>query len=353
MVEQIAEIVTVTGTRSRNAMPFAAVKIMLGSIDLADKIDPRFLRLDIVEKAGGEADEFTLEINDNDGNFDIPKRGVTLSIALGWTRGAGLPIGIVSKGTFKIDEASFDGPPDKITIKGRSANFTKNFHTRRAQNYHGDTLQSILSAIAAREGVKLQLDSELKSQIVPAIAQTAQSDADLLRSLSQRFDAIGSIKNGILLFTKIGEINTPRGTKIPSFNISRNMTSHVSFEACERDNSNGVEAVHHDKATGQKHLVREGHNPNDPRAPRRLKKRHHNAQNASHHAKAANGRAKRAGFKLNIDLAYGRPDLFPNQKVTLEGFKSEIQSKNWVIKELNHSLDGSGGLQTRLSLESP
>lgn len=75
---------------------------------------------------------------------------------------------------------------------------------------------------------------------------------------------------------------------------------------------------------------------------------------ASRLAKTNEGRedTTRAGAKLTLPLIYGRPDITPETKITVTGFKAEINAQKWIVAETEHSMDGSGGSQTRLQLES-
>ena len=49
-------------------------------------------------------------------------------------------------------------------------------------------------------------------------------------------------------------------------------------------------------------------------------------------------------------LATGRPDLFPEIPVTVQGFKPEIDATHWLITLATHRLDSSG-LITTLDME--
>jgi Phage protein D len=56
-----------------------------------------------------------------------------------------------------------------------------------------------------------------------------------------------------------------------------------------------------------------------------------------------------AQFKLK--LALGRPDLFTEMPVEVDGFKPEINSTKWTIAKCSHSLNKSGGFTTEVELE--
>jgi hypothetical protein len=69
-------------------------------------------------------------------------------------------------------------------------------------------------------------------------------------------------------------------------------------------------------------------------------------------AKAEATRTGRAKAKFEGNLGLGQPHIFPDTLITLTGFKSEIEKQKWAVAEATHTIDGSGGLTSRLSLET-
>ena len=58
---------------------------------------------------------------------------------------------------------------------------------------------------------------------------------------------------------------------------------------------------------------------------------------------------RRAG---SISLARGRPDLYPEQRIDVTGFKAGIDGE-WLVSRVNHTITGSAGFTTSLELETP
>jgi hypothetical protein len=59
----------------------AGIRLILDDdTDLADKIDPRFVSLTLVEKRDGSADELTLSLQNADGKLAVPTAGRILSL---------------------------------------------------------------------------------------------------------------------------------------------------------------------------------------------------------------------------------------------------------------------------------
>jgi phage protein D len=330
-------------------VPKAAWKVTLNGVDLTDKIAPRLLALTLTEKREDEADELELTLDDGDGKLDIPAAGATLRVFLGWESGDGVPIGLVDKGTFHVDEASWSAPPDVINVRGRSAKFTDVFRVRRERAYVNATLAQVLGDIAAANGLTARIDAALGAQTV-TLGHGAISDAALLNRLGKRFDATATIKADFLLFNPIGKGKTATGAPIPAETIDRSQTTGASYERAERDQYDGAEAVYHDKGTATRHTVSAGGGGSGP--AKRLRRVYANEAHAQQAADAENCRMKRAGVRLELPLALGRPDLYPDRPITVTGFKAEIDAKAWLIAEAQHSMDSSGGAVTRLTLEA-
>lgn len=75
-----------------------------------------------------------------------------------------------------------------------------------------------------------------------------------------------------------------------------------------------------------------------------------NEQSAKRAAAAKWLKLQRGVAEFNITLAEGRADLYPEMPVTVTGFKPTIDSHQWVISRVTHTIDGNGFI-THLELE--
>jgi len=332
-------------------LPRAAWRVTLDGTDLTERLAPRLVSLTLRETRGDEADQVDIVVTDHDGKLTIPPTGVTLTVELGWERGSGLPLGLIDKGTFLVDEVKFRGPPDQLTIRARAADFTDALKKRRERAFVGKTLSVILNAIAADNKLTAQVHDRLKSKIIPALGAGAMSDAALLKALGRRFDAVATIKKSRLIFAPIGLSETASGKPLPAATIDRTDTAgSFDYGRNERDNIKGVEAVWHNRATGKRETVSVGEGGSSKAT--RLRQVYATRADAEAAAQAEYNRKARAQAKLSLTLALGRPDYSPDTAVTLTGFKAEINAQKWLCAELTHTMDGTGGLATALQLES-
>ena len=142
-----------------------------------------------------EADMLDLSLDDSDGLLDIPNRGARLRVAIGWK---GQPL--VDKGVYTVDEIEHSGSPDTLSIRARSADMRTGLTQQRERSYHNQTVHQIITALAGVHKLKPVIGATLADEVVPHLDQTSESDANLLTRLADQFDAIGTVKDGRLLF---------------------------------------------------------------------------------------------------------------------------------------------------------
>ncbi|MGF7149421.1 hypothetical protein FHS96_003072 [Sphingomonas zeicaulis] len=326
----------------------AAFSVTLDGRDLTDRIAPRLLSLSLSEKRGGEADTLELVVHDHDGAMAIPKTGARISVAIGWAQGRDVRVGVVNKGSFKVDEAEWSGPPDIITIRARSADFTSDYRIRKEKSWKDTTVGAIVTEIAGRNDLQPMIAPELASIAVPVLAQDGRSDMALVRALGRKHDAIATVKNGKLIFSPTGKATTSTGKPIPTATIRRSLGDGYSWRLAERDKYDGAEARYHDQDAAERKTVGAG----GEGKRKRLKKVYANEADAKAAAEAENKRIARKGAELSLKLALGQADLYPDRGVAVAGFKPEIDGTKWLISEVTHRLDGQGGFTSELRLET-
>ncbi len=228
---------------------------------------------------------------------------------------------------------------------------TDAFKTRRERSFVGKTVKEIVTTIATANGLTANVEAALGAKVIPALGGGAKSDGALLRALGKRFDAVATIKAGTLIFAPIGTGKTATGTAIPTETIDRSQTDGSGeYSRIDQNEVASVSASWHDKASGtRKRVTVDG--GGDGKA-KRLRKVYASEADAKQAAAAEKSRVARTKAKMTLKLAYGRPDLFPERPIKLTGFKEEINAHRWIIAECSHTMDGSGGCSTSLTLEA-
>ncbi|HBC6264730.1 phage late control D family protein [Citrobacter braakii] len=359
-----------------------AYMLTLDGADITQNFSDRLIGLTMTDNRGFEADQLDIALDDTDGLVELPPRGASLTLWLGWQGSA-----LVNKGSFTVDEIEHRGAPDTLTIRGRSADFRGSLNSRREQSWHDTTLGGIVETIALRNKLTASVADSLKAITIPHIDQTQESDAAFLSRFAERNGASVSVKAGKLLFLKAGSAMTASGKPIPQMTVERGDGDRHQFAIADREAYTGVTAkwLHTRDPKPQKQKVKLKRKPKEqhlralqhPKATKTSakakKKKEQEAREGEYMAgesdnvlelttiyatKAQAMRAAQAKWdkiqrgvaEFSITLATGRADLFPETPVSVKGFKRVIDEQAWIISRVVHSLNGSG-FTTGLELE--
>ena len=335
----------------------------------------RILSVQLTDNRGFEADELTIELDDSDGLLSIPALDSLIKCSLGFKETA-----IVYKGEFKMSEFTHSGAPDRLNITARSADLDEKLAEQQEKSWHKQTLYQIVETIAKKYAYEYLIGQEYQSITIDHIDQTNESDASFLSRLAEQYDAIATIKDKKLLFLPVGAAKTASGKNIEPVIITRMSGDNHSFTYSSTDNYAAVKAFYTEKKTGKKQSViinkdnfdkpkdgaKTGRRPknsasagmaDDGQKIKILRHLYANKANAEQGARAAFKKLKRGLAEFKINLAIGRPDLYPETPVYVSGFKTEIDCEDWMVARVVHSVNDSGytcalELQAKLNLEN-
>lgn len=366
-IASLAEGITTLTTRYDSTLT-ETVKSPGFSITLGEKalteLNDRIMSISLTDNRGFEADQVTLEIDDSDALVALPSRGAKIAVSLGWLGEA-----LVYKGIYTVDEVAHDGPPDRITITARSADFRDEFNVKREVSWHDVTVERVVSAIARRYGLTPHISDVLMDIEIDHADQTQESDMSFLTRMAEMLGAIATVKNGALLFILPGGGVTASGRALPSAAITRSSGDRHRFRIADRDAYTGVRAYWLDlnygkkkkvsvkrrkttKATKEKSSSREGeYMSGEDGNVYVLRKTYQNEEAAKRAAAAKWQQLQRGAAEFSITLARGRAELYPEMHVTVTGFKASIDEQDWIISKAQHDVD-SNGFTTRLDLEA-
>lgn len=343
-----------------------AFSLMMEGKDITANIEKRLMSLTLTDNRGFEADQLDIELDDADGALALPRRGVVLTLSLGWKGQALTP-----KGRFVVDEIEHSGAPDKLTLRARSADFRDTLNIQREASYHDKTLGDIVKTIAKRNKLNVAMDSALEKVKIPHVDQTNESDGSFLTRLAKQEGAMASVKGGKLLFIRQGQGRTASGKPIPAVTIMRGDGDQHRFGLADRGAYTGVTASwlntrepkkKEQVAVKRKRKAKSKAKPKEPEAKQGdylmgtegnvlvLGHTYANKGNAERAAKAAWQKLQRGVATFSIQLARGRAELYPEMPVKVQGFKAEIDAADWLLTTVTHSLSG-GGYTTALELE--
>ncbi|PWF64924.1 late control protein D [Shewanella sp. BC20] len=335
--------------------PTPDFQILVNGKDISPKVKTRLMSLRLTDNRGFEADTVEVQLDDADGELAMPPKGASMQVRIGWKGSA-----LVDKGTYTIDELEHSGPPDSLTIRGKSADMRGTLQQSREQSFHQQSVSSIIDAIAARHQLKAKISDKLKAEVIEHIDQANESDANFLTRLAEQFDAIATVKNGNLLFLQAGLAHNASGVALDRVDITRQSGDSHHFGVADRDAYSGVVAYWQNDKTAKRQTVKakkpKEANPDDVKVivgekeimvgsndnVKTLRHIYANKQNAERAARAMWDKLQRGVATFSITLAMGRPELFPEQPVSVSGFKPPIDNSAWILTRVEHNINDMG-----------
>lgn len=369
--------------------------------DISQLISTRLMSLTLTDSRGFEADQLDIQLNDADGMLSLPPRGAILSLGLGWKNEP-----LTYKGEYTVDEVEHTGAPDSLTIRARSADLRGALTNQQERSFHRTTLGAIVKQIAEENQLKPQISSEMANINIAHIDQANESSINLLQRLAKEHDAIATVKNGSLLFMPAGRGKTVNGQEIPILIITRQQGDSHRFSIAEGDNYEGVKAYWHNTTTGKRgEVIWDKHSKVQKTVKPTMKKvtrvkkdnkgksikgkdgksvkvttyvkgkgrkvnqvsgtqiqsnsekiktlRHTYAseQSAMNAVKRHFDKLQRGVATFSLNLAVGDAELIPEMPIQLQGFKTEIDSSDWIISQVTHNVSPDSGFTTQIECE--
>ena len=342
-----------------------AFRLTMDGADITQRIEKRLISLTLTDNRGFEADQLDIELDDADGLLQLPRRGVRLTLALGWQ---GQPL--IPKGSYTVDEIEHTGAPDRLMLRARSADFRETLNTRREKSWHKTTVGDMVKEIAARHKLAPALGEDMAKMAIDHLDQTSESDASFLMRLARQCGALACVKDGKLLFIRQGQGRTASGKPLPVITLTRSAGDSHRFTLADRDAYTGVIASWlHTREPAKKEITKVKRRrkstarKKEPEAKQGdyligtdenvlvLSRTYASRSNAERAAKMQWERLQRGVATFSIQLARGRADLYTEMPVKVSGFKQQIDGSSWIITTLTHSLSSDGGFTTSLELE--
>lgn len=323
-----------------------AWKVTVDGKDITHTLQPRLMSLQVTDNRGFEQDMVDIELDDSDGSLTLPRRGALLNVWMGF------PNNIVNRGLFVIDEVDHEGPPDKLVIRGKSADFRGSMLKLREQSYHDTTLGAVLGQIASRHKLILALDSDFASEPIAHIDQQDESDAAFATRLCAQFGLVASVKSGRLLAMPSGKGKTASGRAILVRQIKRSDNDTHQFSVADRQAYSGVIAYWQDDKEAKKKTVNAKRKKplkenkellaGSADNVKTLRHVYQSERTAKRAAAAEWDRLQRGVATLNISLARGIPGLTAETPIVVSGWKPQIDACDWVLVRVEDVIDARG-----------
>ncbi|HFH0413725.1 TPA: phage late control D family protein [Salmonella enterica subsp. diarizonae serovar 61:i:z] len=320
--------------------------------DITHDITAYATSITFTDKLSGESDELEVELEDSEQRWRdawYPGMGDTLALQLGFQ---GRPL--TDCGGFSIDEIELSGPPDSVSIRGRSATVTRAMRTKSNRGFENTTLAAIAGRIARKH--KLKLEGQIEPLTLERITQYGESDLAFLKRLAKDYGYMVKVTPEKLIFSHLGKLrDAPVIRTITPEEVSRFTLRDTLHEVYK-----GVKNKHQNSQT--RTLVT--FNADNTTTTRTEKKSASSGMATSSDILNTSDRAQnveeaRAKGKAKLDSKNeykhagtlsleGDLSLRAGGSVTLSGFgKSDGK---WLIISARHSLMRSSGLTTDIDI---
>jgi phage protein D len=296
--------------------------------------------LTVTDEAGLKSDSLDITIDDRD-RFASAAKGDEVKVWLGYEPAP------LYMGRFLVESVSKSGPRRRMTISAKAAEFTGPIRAAKVRSHHGKTLGEIATAIAAEHGLKHVIAPEVAALVIEHMDQQTESDLAFLQRLATRSGAVFKVADGNLLLTKRGSKTLPSGEANVSTTIRPADVASWEWESGGRTDYKAVACTYRDDATGERKTAVAG----DPASTSKHRDRrlYGSKAEAEVAAKAQLDDCARGKVSARIETSLGRPEVFAECEVVLEGFDYEVDGA-YRVKSVRHTLDG-GGLRSSITLE--
>jgi phage protein D len=167
--------------------------------------------------------------------------------------------------------------------------------------------------------------------------------------LAERYDAVGKISNGTLVFTEQGKATAEDGRPMPTINIERKQGDRHRHVRKGRLEYGGVKTFWWDLKKAKRMDYTAGGGGGKIKM---IKGEFPTKVEAIDAANAEFNRLGRDASTMELTLSKGKPECCAEQIFILSGFRPEM-NKKWISTQVTHTMSASGGFSTRVQLERP
>jgi phage protein D len=325
-------------------------RLVANTKDITSIVADRLVSMRMRDETGNTSDmlEFVLADNLPSKPIAMPETGAALTLSLGYDSK------LTNMGSFIVDELAWEGPPDRMIIRARSAAYDMgndgayHLQTHKVRSWKaGTTIGAMVMKVAKEHGMTGVVASSLANIGLPHVDQQDESDLNMLLRIAKKYDAVVKPSGNHLVMAKRGEFKSATGQTLTPVTINKSDCDHYHYSQQKRDSAGSVVAYWHSTKTAKRNIITVG--SGEP--VRRIKQYFQTQAEAVAAAKAELSKRSRAMQTMHIILG-GNPALGAECKVTLTGFRVDLPT-TWIAKTVEHILDPDAGYICDVELEQP
>ena len=323
-------------------------EIAIDGTPLGPAFKARVTGLQTRDEAGIKSDRLSVTFAD-DGRIESPKRGVTLTLAMGYAGGhAGG--GLVPQGSFIVDGMERSGPPPILTITARAADMQGAIKAAKTRSWHDTTLKEIGAAIAAEHSLEPAISEAAGAIAFAHLDQLGESDLQFLTRIARTHDLIIKPAGGRLVILEAGSGESASGAQIMPVAVPASDILGYRLTEEDRTASQGAAvAWYHDAGAAAPLSIKAGSGTPVHEVPGVFAT--HEAALAA--AKARIGTATRRSSQLDLTLI-GNAALYAGGQIELASPVSGIAAMlagRWTLASVTQTMGGTRGFITKARAE--
>ena len=291
-------------------------KIEVNGKDVTENIKKHLVNLIFKDETADESDEITLTF---DNLYKRPKYDDEIKLYLGYKE-----TGLYYCGAFLVQTTEKN--QNFLRVKATSSNFTVNLKKKHNRSFENLTLKELVKKIAKENSLNFKCDFE--DVFFKHLAQTEESDLNLLNRIAKMYNATFNVKNNTIILKKQNSEN------LPVFEIDRENVNSYSIKYANKTFYKSVKAIYHDtKENKQKEVIFGNGEPQ------------YILQDSFKDENEARKRAEGVLNLLNAGIVSGilvidGMNIIAGAKLKLSGFNED--DGEYSIKRVTHNLSGSG-----------
>jgi phage protein D len=301
--------------------------------DITALIADRVESINLSDESGLVADCMDITLDDRDFMVAVPPTGAVLKISIGYES-----TGVFYKGSYTVDEIEASGPPNKLVLRGKSADMAASMKSQRKQSWSKTTLGKVLEEVAARNKLKPAIGADFMPIKIEHLDQTYESDLNLITRLAEQYGALAKPSAGYLVFVKKGASVNAQGAPMPIIDVDAVVDNITRWQYSEQEREfyGSVRAFWNDKAHPKKdNSVTVG----DKEPVFLIKTPYKDEASAKAGAQARYNQIGLGRYSLSLDML-GNPLLQAEATIMLTGVKPEACGA-WVINSVQDALSSS------------
>ena len=304
----------------------------------------RLLSLRVTDETGYQSDAVEIELDDRGEAIHLPRKGATLEVELGYEETGKAKMG----SSYTVDEVELSGPPDTLTIRAKAADMLSSLKQHKTRSWDDVTISELVDSIAADHGLEPRVGDSIRAITDRRhIDQTEESDRNLLKRLSEDYDAVSKQAGPLLLFVKRGQGKSATGQQVTPVTLSREQTGGHRVTLADSGKFQTVRAHWYDMETGERTEVQAG----DDEPVYTLRENYIDEATARQAARSKLDMLNRGTATLRLTLKPGNPAIRAETPLTLTGFREGVNGR-WIATRVTHEISSSG-YSTQVEAETP